>query len=322
MERKQPSTGLSPHPEAMPRLTALAPDSRPRFRPDQPVLWRRSGTVQCGTAIVDEVSSTDVAWVTGLDGRLTGAEVRAQCPGIAARRLLHAALSAGAIEDARASSEALRWTPAEGRDRVIGDLAGATHALGDPAQAISMVDRRLSTAIAVVGEGIMADLLREVISSCGMSIAAGSRAALTVLAERGHPLASAGPETGEYPGPHLPVRAYADSGVCGPLVVPGVTPCLRCHDLHRRDADPAWPLIGVQWAQCAARHAPVDSLVARQLAATTVMLIRRWIDDPEAITEWSCTAYRLALPCTGVITEHRPAHPLCGCRWDALARTS
>ena len=303
-------------------LTCLAPDSRPRYRPDQPVLWRRAGTVQCGAAIVDEVTSADVAWVIGLDGRLTGAQVRAQCPGTSARRLLNAALDAGAIEDARTTSAALRWTPAEHRDRVLGDLAAATHALSDPGQAMSVVDRRLATTVAVTGDGLMSDLLRNLIADCGMTVATSERAALTVLAERGHPLASAGPATGEHLGPHLPVRAYASVGVCGPLVVPGLTPCLRCHDLHRRDGDPAWPLLGVQWAQCADRHTPIDSLLAHQLAGMTIALIRRWIDAPEAIEQWSCRAYRLRLPIGTVEEETRPAHPLCGCRWDALARSS
>jgi hypothetical protein len=153
-------------------------------------------------------------------------------------------------------------------------------------------------------------------------LAAAAPVQLTVLAERGHPLASAGPSTGEHLGPHLPVRAYGSHGVCGPLVVPGLTPCLRCHDLHRRDGDPGWPLIGVQWAQCAERHTPIDSLVAHQLAGMTVALLRRWIDAPEAVEHWSCVAYRLELPLDVIETEQRPAHPLCGCQWDALARTS
>jgi hypothetical protein len=272
--------------------------------------------------LVDEVTSADVAWVVGLDGRLTGAQVRAQCPGTSARRLLNAAVAAGAIEDARVTSEALRWTPGDQRDRVIGDLAAATHALTDPANAIRIVDRRLATSIAVVGDGVMAELLRSVIPACGMTLASGERAALTVLAERGHPLASAGPSTGEHLGPHLPVRAYGSHGVCGPLVVPGLTPCLRCHDLHRRDGDPGWPLIGVQWAQCAERQTPIDSLLAHQLAGMTVALVRRWIDTPEAVEHWSCLAYRLELPIDVIETEQRPAHPLCGCQWDALARTS
>lgn len=306
----------------MSRLTALAPDSRPRYRADQPILWRREGTVQCGTAIIEEVTSADVAWVIGLDGHLTGAQVRAECPGTSARRLLHAAMAAGAIEDSLVTSDALRWTPVDRRDRVIGDLAAATHVYQDPAMAIRIVDRRLATSISVHGEGVMAELLRRLIPDTGMTLAVGERASLTVLAERGHPLASAGPTSGEHLGPHLPVRAYGSQGVCGPLVVPGLTPCLRCHDLHRRDADPSWPLMGVQWAQCADRHAPIDSLLAHQLAGMTVGLIRQWIDAPEAAGDWSCTAYRLELPLAVIEYEPRPAHPLCGCQWDALARTS
>jgi hypothetical protein len=81
-------------------------------------------------------------------------------------------------------------------------------------------------------------------------------------------------------------------------------------------------LIGVQWAQCAERHTPIDSLLAHQLAGMTVALLRRWIDAREAVEHWSCVAYRLELPMDVIETEQRPAHPLCGCQWDALARTS
>lgn len=300
----------------------LTTDSRPRYRPDQPVLWRRAGTVQVGTCIIEQVSSADVAWLIGLDGRRTLAEVRAACPGTSARRLLTAAEAAGAIEDARLGSQALRWTPAEQRTRVLGDLVGASHVVRDPAEAISLVDRRMSTTIAVRGTGVMADLLREVIPSCGMPVVESDHARLTVLADRGHPDASAGPSTGELLGAHLPVRAYAAVGSVGPLVVPGITACLHCHDLHRRDRDPDWPLIGVQWAQCAERHTPVDSLLAHELAVACARLIRRWIDAPEAVDDWSGQAYAFGPTAGDVSIEYRPAHPLCGCQWDALARTS
>ena len=36
---------------------------------------------------------------------------------------------------------------------------------------------------------------------------------------------------------HLVIRLAADHGVVGPLVVPGLTSCLRCADLHRIDRD-------------------------------------------------------------------------------------
>lgn len=45
---------------------------------------------------------------------------------------------------------------------------------------------------------------------------------------------------------HLPVRLRDGTGLVGPLVLPGRSSCLRCADLHRTDADPAWPTLAAQ----------------------------------------------------------------------------
>jgi hypothetical protein len=46
--------------------------------------------------------------------------------------------------------------------------------------------------------------------------------------------------------PHLPVRVRDGVGLVGPLVIPGVTSCLECGDLHRSDRDAAWPALAAQ----------------------------------------------------------------------------
>ena len=46
--------------------------------------------------------------------------------------------------------------------------------------------------------------------------------------------------------PHLPVRVRDGTGLVGPLVLPGVTSCLSCADLHRSDRDAAWPAVAAQ----------------------------------------------------------------------------
>ncbi|AKK30344.1 TOMM precursor leader peptide-binding protein [Mycobacterium sp. EPa45] len=46
--------------------------------------------------------------------------------------------------------------------------------------------------------------------------------------------------------PHLPVRVRDGAGLVGPLVIPGVTSCLACADLHRTDRDGAWPALAAQ----------------------------------------------------------------------------
>jgi len=55
--------------------------------------------------------------------------------------------------------------------------------------------------------------------------------------------------------PHLVVGIRETVGSVGPLVEPGTTSCVRCHDLTRTDRDPAWPLVVDQLA--AAARAPV-----------------------------------------------------------------
>ncbi len=46
--------------------------------------------------------------------------------------------------------------------------------------------------------------------------------------------------------PHLPVVISDGAVTVGPIVEPGIGPCLLCLELHRRDADPAWPAIATQ----------------------------------------------------------------------------
>src|SRR5829696_2865195 len=45
---------------------------------------------------------------------------------------------------------------------------------------------------------------------------------------------------------HLQVRLRDGAGLVGPLVIPGVTSCLGCADLHRSDRDAAWPAVASQ----------------------------------------------------------------------------
>lgn len=51
---------------------------------------------------------------------------------------------------------------------------------------------------------------------------------------------------GEQRTPHLAAGVRDLTGVVGPLVLPGRSPCLRCLDLARRDRDPAWPALAAQ----------------------------------------------------------------------------
>lgn len=66
---------------------------------------------------------------------------------------------------------------------------------------------------------------------------------------------------------HLYLRPLRGGSVVGPLVDPGLTPCLRCLDLTRRDTDPAWPTLLPQLCRT---RLPVDPVLAGWAASTAV----------------------------------------------------
>ena len=84
---------------------------------------------------------------------------------------------------------------------------------------------------------------------------------------------------------HLVVSLGADHGSVGPLVVPGLTSCLRCADLHRRDRDPAWPALAAQLG-VPARYGPsTDVAVTAVTAGTAAAQVLAYLDggDPACL---------------------------------------
>ncbi|TXK19627.1 TOMM precursor leader peptide-binding protein [Homoserinibacter sp. GY 40078] len=72
--------------------------------------------------------------------------------------------------------------------------------------------------------------------------------------------------------PHLAVVASDSTVTVGPFVEPGTTACIHCHDLHRRDADPAWVAIATQLvtAPPPARHPLRDAAAAWHAARLVI----------------------------------------------------
>jgi len=110
---------------------------------------------------------------------------------------------------------------------------------------------------------------------------------------------------------HLSVVVREADTLVGPLVVPGTGPCLRCLDLHRTDADPAWPVL---LSQLRARRDPdggepaVTACVASGLATAAVL---GHLDGMP--THPAGTVFEIAVPAA---VPHRRAwavHPECGC---------
>jgi bacteriocin biosynthesis cyclodehydratase domain-containing protein len=116
--------------------------------------------------------------------------------------------------------------------------------------------------------------------------------------------------------PHLPVRVRDGTGLVGPLVIPGVTSCLGCADLHRSDRDAAWPAIAAQLRDTVGVADRATLLATAALALSQVNRVIAAVRGQQAVPDPAPPA---ALNATlefdvnaGSIVARRWAkHPLC-----------
>lgn len=120
--------------------------------------------------------------------------------------------------------------------------------------------------------------------------------------------------------PLLAVHARDLTGVVGPLVIPGVSACLHCLDLHRADRDPQWPVVA---AQLAARRSAATQPVAllAVLAAHAVTQSLAYIDGAARLTTRNGTL-ELSAPEWNVRRRGWLPHADCGCVSSVMDATA
>ncbi len=111
--------------------------------------------------------------------------------------------------------------------------------------------------------------------------------------------------------PHLVATVRGSTGIVGPLVVPGATSCLRCADLHRRDADPRWPALA---AQLTATDPPPSGATVTCLltAATAALQVLAYLDGSGTPGTLDATI-ELRPPDHSPRLRRWTVHPGCGC---------
>lgn len=118
---------------------------------------------------------------------------------------------------------------------------------------------------------------------------------------------------------HLPVRVRDGAGLVGPLVIPGLTSCLHCADLHRTDRDAAWPAVAAQLRGAVGSASRATILATAALAMHQVDLVIRAVGHagdgrpaPEAPPTLNTT---LELDTGGysIVARHWSRHPDCQC---------
>jgi hypothetical protein len=83
---------------------------------------------------------------------------------------------------------------------------------------------------------------------------------------------------------HLPVSLAVDHGVIGPLVLPGLTSCLGCADLHRLDRDPAWNALAVQLSVPPRTPPTTDVALTTLVAGLAALEILAFLDGGQPST--------------------------------------
>jgi bacteriocin biosynthesis cyclodehydratase domain-containing protein len=121
--------------------------------------------------------------------------------------------------------------------------------------------------------------------------------------------------------PHLPVRVRDGTGLVGPLVIPGVTSCLSCADLHRRDRDAAWPAVAAQLRDTVGS---ADRATVLATAALALNQVNRVIAAVRGVTEMPGArepgppptlnaTLEFDVGAGSIVARHWTRHPLCGC---------
>ena len=118
---------------------------------------------------------------------------------------------------------------------------------------------------------------------------------------------------------HLPVRVRDGTGLVGPLVLPGVTSCLQCADLHRSDRDGDWPAVAAQLRGKVGTASRATILATAALALSQIDLVIRAVGHrgdtdpaPEAPPTLDTTLEVDAGGCS-VSARRWTRHPGCRC---------
>lgn len=181
-----------------------------------------------------------------------------------------------------------------------------------------------SPAVRVHGDGPLSDLIASTLAGSGVRVSSSSRAYasaagadLAVLTDYLVADPRVARELHDAAVPHLAVRVRDGTGLIGPLVIPGVTSCLRCADLHRSDKDPAWAAVATQLSRTVGTADRATVLATAGLALREIAHILRVVHTdsgpaaPPPATIDTTLEFDLA---TGTVTARRwSPHPDCSC---------
>lgn len=119
--------------------------------------------------------------------------------------------------------------------------------------------------------------------------------------------------------PHLPVRVRDGVGLVGPLVIPGVTSCLGCADLHRSDRDAAWPALAAQLRDTVGSADRATVLATAALALNQIDRVMSAVRGEPAVSRSAApaptldTTLEFDVNMGSIVARRWSRHPHCTC---------
>lgn len=108
--------------------------------------------------------------------------------------------------------------------------------------------------------------------------------------------------------PHLPIVFSDTSVTVGPFIEPGSGPCLYCLELHRTDAEPAWPALASQLLGTASTAH--SALLASEAATIATRLV---LNRSRGMPARSATSLTVNAETGERYNRSWRVHPRCGC---------
>lgn len=202
--------------------------------------------------------------------------------------------------------------------RLVGEARFASLTGSPPAR----LRQRAKFGLRLTADKASAELARTttlILDRAGIRITPGEQTHLAVMLSNGEPGRQRFLSAMEAGTDHVRVVIEEDRIRIGPLVRPGVTPCVNCHDLHRADWDNAWPALMTQFG-ASTRWGSEPALCATTLhvaAATIAAEVLAHCDERTTETTGHCLVVgphyldRLTWPVS--------FHPGCSCTLLAAA---
>ena len=273
------------------------------LNPAMPVLWRPDGTVQVGW---DPRRAVLVHPPAGLSSA-----------GLA--RLLRG------MQNPPPADELISRAGALGAEQAATAIADLLAALVSAGVVISAGSSRRPVAVRIHGRGPLSELLSNALRCSGTRVTRSNQPHAVVTADRTDLVVLADALVADprvlrdlhtERVPHLPVLVRDGIGLIGPLVLPGVTSCLACADLHRRDRDAAWPAVAAQLRSTISTADRATLMGTAALALTQVDRVVRAIRaDSGAVAAPMTldTTVEFDVADGSVVTKRWSRHPGCSC---------